>query len=58
MEVQMSPEDVLTQITQLHNSGESIAKKSVKKSHPDLMKTALYYYPSWDHAIEKSGIQS
>jgi hypothetical protein len=56
MEAQMSPEDVLEQITQLHNSGEPLAKKSVKKAHPDLMKTALYYYPSWDHAVEKSGV--
>ncbi|MFD2673242.1 hypothetical protein [Marinicrinis sediminis] len=56
METNMSSEEVLSQISQLHNSGEALNKKTVKKNYPDLMKNALYYYPSWDHAIEKSGI--
>ncbi|MGG1551692.1 MULTISPECIES: hypothetical protein [Paenibacillus] len=56
MELNMSAEDVLGHIVQLHNSGESLAKKNVKKQHPDLMKNALYYYPSWEHAIQKTGV--
>jgi hypothetical protein len=56
MEHSMSAEDVLTQIVRLHDSGESLAKKSVKKQHPDLMKNALYYFPSWEHALQKTGI--
>lgn len=52
----MSAEDVLGHIVQLHSSGESLAKKNVKKQHPDLMKNALYYYPSWEHAIQKTGV--
>ncbi|WP_158081612.1 hypothetical protein [Paenibacillus selenitireducens] len=56
MEVQMNADDVINQIRQLHASGESLNKKSVKKSHPELMQNALYYYPSWDHALQKTGI--
>ncbi|WP_170295486.1 hypothetical protein [Chengkuizengella sediminis] len=57
METNMSPEEVLTQIVELHNNGETLAKKSVKKTHPDLMKNALYYFPNWDQAMEKAGLQ-
>lgn len=54
----MSADDVLSQITQLHGNGESLAKKHVKKQHPDLMRNALYYYPSWEHALGKSGLSA
>jgi hypothetical protein len=57
MELNMSAEDVIAQILQLHTNGDALTKKSVKKAHPDLMKNALYYYPSWEHAIQKTGIQ-
>ncbi len=56
MEFNMSAEEVITQIVQLHRNGESLNKKNVKKTHPELMKNALYYYPSWDHALNKSGV--
>jgi hypothetical protein len=58
METSMSAEDVLTQISQLQNNGEPLTKKSVKKTHPQLMQSALYYYPSWEHALQKSGLQT
>lgn len=56
MELNMSADEVLGHIVQLHNTGESLAKKNVKKLNPDLMKNALYYYPSWEHAIQKTGV--
>lgn len=56
MELSMSAEEVVEQISRLHGQGEALTKKSVKKSHPDLMKNALYYYPSWEHALERSGV--
>ncbi|MFM1652222.1 hypothetical protein ACI7RC_08980 [Brevibacillus sp. B_LB10_24] len=58
MEMSMSSEDVIAQIKRLHGNGESLSKKYVKKSHPELMKNALYYYPSWEHAIQKTGVLS
>lgn len=57
MDAQMKANDVIEKIRQLHAQGESLNKKSVKKSHPDLMQNALYYYPSWDHALQRTGIQ-
>lgn len=54
----MSADDVLTQISQLHDKGEPLAKKYIKKQHPDLMRNALYYFPSWEHALGKSGLSA
>lgn len=56
MDLQMSADEVVASIARLHGDGTPLSKKSVKKSHPELMKSALYYYPSWEHALEKSGI--
>ncbi|GEN34742.1 hypothetical protein [Aneurinibacillus danicus] len=52
MEVNMSMEEVLVQITQLQDNGESLSKKKVKQAYPQLMQSALYYFPSWEHAIQ------
>lgn len=57
MDLNMSADDVIKQIAQLYGQGEALSKKHVKKTHPDLMKNALYYYPSWEHALQKSGVQ-
>ncbi|WP_169819122.1 hypothetical protein [Anaerobacillus arseniciselenatis] len=57
MEIEMSANDVISSINQLHSDGEALAKKKVKKSHPDLMRSALHYFPSWEHAIKESGIE-
>ncbi|WP_209123251.1 hypothetical protein [Alkalihalobacillus sp. BA299] len=54
MEVNMSPEEVILEIKQLSVNGENLSKKSVKKAYPQLMRSALHYYPDWDSAIEKS----
>jgi hypothetical protein len=55
MEVNMSVEEVVNQITELvQNEGQPLRKKQVKKSNPELMKNALYYFPSWEEAMEKS----
>ncbi|MGE8207372.1 hypothetical protein ACQKP0_23060 [Heyndrickxia sp. NPDC080065] len=54
MEVDMSAEQVLNEIQKLHMSGSALNKKSIKKSHPQLMRHALYYFADWDSAINKS----
>jgi hypothetical protein len=56
VEAQYDPKQVLTQIQQLNHDGVSLNKKKVKQSHPELMSSALYYYPSWQSAIEESGV--
>ncbi|WP_164985328.1 hypothetical protein [Ammoniphilus sp. CFH 90114] len=52
MEADMSVVQVIDQIRNLKTTGGSLSKKKVKESHPQLMKNALYYFPSWEHAIQ------
>jgi hypothetical protein len=54
MEANMSVIDVMEQIRQLKQGGMTLNKKKIKQSHPQLLKNALYYFPSWDHALESS----
>ena len=52
----MTKEEVLQQIKQLNEQGEAMNKKKLKKSHPELVRSALYSYPSWEHAIQEVGL--
>ncbi|MFD9625489.1 hypothetical protein [Peribacillus muralis] len=55
MEVNMSVEEVVNQISELvQKEGQPLRKKQIKKSDPELMKNALYYFPSWENAVEHS----
>ncbi|MDQ0245790.1 hypothetical protein [Priestia abyssalis] len=55
METSMSVDEVVNQISELvQKEGKSPRKKEVKKSNPELMKNALYYFPNWEAAIEQS----
>ncbi|WP_177177203.1 hypothetical protein [Bacillus sp. MUM 116] len=55
METSMSMEEVVNKISELFKQeGEPPPKKQVKKSHPELMKNALYYFQNWENAIEHS----
>ncbi|WP_197489756.1 hypothetical protein [Rossellomorea aquimaris] len=55
METSMSVDEVMNQIAQLmEKEGQPLRKKQVKKSNPELMKNALYYFPNWESAIEQS----
>ncbi|MFP3125803.1 hypothetical protein OH784_24320 [Ectobacillus funiculus] len=56
MDVPLTSKEVITQIQQLQNEGNSLRKKEIKKLYPDLMRSALYYYPSWQQAIEESNV--
>lgn len=57
MDVNMSSSEVLSEIKQLSENGVSLNKKKVKKSNPQLMRSALHYFPNWDSAVEKSNVQ-
>jgi hypothetical protein len=54
VEAKMSMEKVIAEIKQLENNGESLSKKKVKQSYPELLQSALFYFPSWEHAIQNS----
>lgn len=50
-----SANSVLTQIKDLWvQNGEHLTKREVKKTHPEVLRSALYYYPSWEHAVTKA----
>ncbi|MDR4950348.1 hypothetical protein [Neobacillus cucumis] len=54
MNVPLTSKEVITQIQKLQHEGQSLKKKEVKQLYPDLMRSALYYYPSWQQAVEES----
>ncbi|GAA4723196.1 hypothetical protein [Brevibacillus fulvus] len=56
MELSLSSEQVRERIRQLHEQGTNLSKKSVKAQDPELMRHALFYYPSWESAIKASDI--
>ncbi len=50
-----SANSVLNQIKELWmQNGEHLSKREMKKMHPDIVRSALYYYPSWEHAVSKA----
>ncbi|MBO8163404.1 MAG: hypothetical protein H0Z34_06745 [Brevibacillus sp.] len=56
MELNLSSEQVQERIRQIKREGRSLAKKAVKHSDPELMRHALFYYPSWDKALEAAEV--
>lgn len=56
MQLEMTAQQVLDHIRQLHDGGRPITKRKVKESDPTLLRNALYYYPSWEHAVKETGI--
>jgi len=53
MQADMKVEEVLAKLKEMKEKGHSLSKKKVKQSHPQLMRSALFYFPSWEHALEK-----
>lgn len=54
MDADMSLNDVVTQIEELQRSGQPTNKKKIKELNPQLLKNALYYFPSWEHALQST----
>jgi len=54
MDADMSAADVLEEIRRLRRSGSTMNKKKLKQSHPQLLRNALYYFPSWEHAVQST----
>ncbi|XEC93370.1 hypothetical protein AB6A23_18625 [Paenibacillus tarimensis] len=52
MEATMSVVDVISQLQKLKSSGETLNKKRCKQTHPNLVQNALFYFPSWEHALQ------
>lgn len=56
MDVTIGADEVISRIKKLQSSGGSVNKKFVKQHDPELMKSALYYFPSWDHALKNADL--
>jgi hypothetical protein len=54
MDVTMSSAEVLQEIKRLSQDGVNLSKKQIKKANPQLMRSALHYFPDWESAIERS----
>ncbi|MFC7442126.1 hypothetical protein [Laceyella putida] len=54
MEIPLSVQEVTAKIRQMEENGQPLGKKKVKQAHPDLMLSALYYFPSWEYAVQSS----
>ncbi|CAG7631891.1 hypothetical protein PAESOLCIP111_03327 [Paenibacillus solanacearum] len=55
METSMGVLEVVEQIRQLKQSDNPLNKKKLKQSHPELVQNALFYFPTWEHALQNSG---
>ena len=57
MEMSLTAEQVLEKIRSMHQNGAIMTKRQVKKTDPELLRHASYYYPSWEHACRETGIE-
>lgn len=56
MEIPLEADEVLSRIKKLQTDGSSISKKQVKQSDPDLMRSALFFFSSWEHALKNADL--
>ncbi|GKU76326.1 hypothetical protein [Paenibacillus sp. L3-i20] len=54
MDFTLGADEVVRRIKHLQTSGSSISKKQVKQNDPELMRNALFYFPSWEHALKNA----
>lgn len=54
MDSTLGADEVVRRIKQLQSTGGSVNKKQVKQSDPELMRNALFYFPSWEHALRNA----
>ncbi|WP_410772161.1 hypothetical protein [Fontibacillus sp. BL9] len=56
MDITLDADQVISRIKELQKNGVSVSKKQVKQSDPQLMRSALFYFPSWEHALKNAEI--
>jgi hypothetical protein len=56
LEITLDADEVINRIRQLQSNGEAISKKLVKRNDPELLRNALFYFPSWDHALKNADL--
>ncbi|CCQ94448.1 Predicted protein [[Clostridium] ultunense Esp] len=56
--MEMTAQEVLERIRLMKEKGASLNKKRIKRDDPELMRNALYYYPSWEHVLRELGVET
>ncbi|GED32253.1 MULTISPECIES: hypothetical protein [Brevibacillus] len=54
MEATFGADEVINRIKSIQSNGGSVSKKQVKQTDPELMRNALFYFPSWEHALKSA----
>lgn len=54
MDATLGADEVVRRIKEMQNTGGSLSKKHVKQKDPELMRNALFYFPSWEHAVKNA----
>lgn len=54
MDTTLGADEVIDRIRQLQSNGGAVSKKQVKQNDPELMRNALFYFPSWEHALKNA----
>lgn len=54
LDISLGADEVINRIRELQSNGEAVSKKQVKQTDPELMRNALYYFPSWEHALKNA----
>lgn len=54
MQTSLTTVQIQERIRQIHLTGGNLSKKAVKASDPELMKNALYFFPSWESAVNSA----
>lgn len=56
MDVTLAADEMINRIKALQASGAPLGKKHVKQQDPELMRSALFYFPGWDHALRNADL--
>jgi hypothetical protein len=56
LDVTLGADEVINRIKALKASGAPLGKKQIKERDPELLRNALFYFPSWDHALRNADI--
>ncbi|GIP50082.1 hypothetical protein D3C76_85850 [compost metagenome] len=56
MDATLGADEVVRRIKRLQSDGVSLSKKQVKQNDPELMRNALFYFPSWEHAVKNAEV--
>lgn len=54
IDITLGADEVINRIKQLQSNGGTVSKKQVNQNDPELMRNALFYFPSWEHALKNA----